>query len=87
MDQQEFAIKAAMQKVMDANLTKGMKQAIGITGKNLNDIFALPCVRPIMKRDDGTFVFKVKLKPRTYEIAHVGDTLVEMEDGTWLIDP
>lgn len=63
------------------------KQAIEITGKNLNDLFALPCVRSIMKRDDGTFVFKVKLKPRTYEIAHVCDTLVEMEDGTWLIVP
>lgn len=39
MDQQEFAIKAAMQKVMDANLTKGMKLAIeveDVLGKNIN---------------------------------------------------
>lgn len=82
-------VNEALQSIVDAPLKKGMKQkqAIEITGKNLNDLFALPCVRSIMKRDDGTFVFKVKLKPRTYEYAHVGDTLVEMEDGTWLIDP
>ena len=41
MDQQEMTIKAAMQKVMDTNLTKGMKLEIEVEDVLGTDIYAL----------------------------------------------
>ena len=54
---------------------------IKFTGKNLNDVFALPCVSKIVK---------VKGQPRleidettVIDIASIGDDLVEYDNGEW----
>lgn len=62
-----------------------MKQRIKIEGKNINDLFALPCVRAINKTGDGSIKLKVKLASRNYEYATIGDWLVE-DNGNWHIE-
>ena len=62
-----------------------LKRKIKFEGKNLNDMFGLPCVKAI---------FKVEAKPvlvllttsvvgRSRTVVEIGDTLVQYEDGTW----
>lgn len=62
-----------------------MKQRIKIEGKNINDLFSLPCVRAITKTGDGSIKLKVKLAARNYEYAAIGDWLVE-DNGNWHIE-
>lgn len=61
---------------------------VKFTGKNLNDVFALPCVRKILK-----IVNKPQLVINPFlmvgnplmDVARIGDELVEYENGQWEI--
>ena len=58
------------------------------TGKNLNDMFTLPCVvgikkvlsNPLLDIDPGLLVC-----PSSARLVRSGDELVEYEDGKWEI--
>lgn len=65
-----------------------MKQKIQFTGKNLNDIFYLPCVAGIEKKDfNQPFLFlKMEWTAYHFSFAYVGDWLVEEDDGTWSVE-
>ena len=64
---------------------------IEFTGKNLNDIFNLPCVWKILKGLDKkpvVVVYNNMLKDqnqRLHDCCYVGDFLVEFENGQWAI--
>ena len=56
---------------------------IEFTGKNLNDVFQLPCVTNIIKiENEPWLVLNVKMM-LYYHIATIGDTLVEYDNGMW----
>lgn len=61
---------------------------IKFTGKNLNDVFALPCVYMIMKVADRPKLF---LLPNMLAVPHLpnevrpGDSIVEYDNGLWQI--
>jgi hypothetical protein len=61
---------------------------IKFTGKNLNDVFALPCVDKIVKIINRPqliiYYFMLADKSKT-EVVRIGDELVEYEDGRWEI--
>ena len=60
---------------------------IKFTGKNLNDVFALPCVDKIVKiinRPQLVINPSVLLKTSP-NVANIGDELVEYEDEQWKI--
>ena len=62
------------------------KQAIAFDGRNLNDIFRLPCVESIDKGENGKPY--VKLYRSCTEgrlIATVGTVLVQFSGGTWQV--
>ena len=61
-----------------------MRQKIHFTGKNLNDIFYLPCVVGIGK--DGSNKPFLCLKNYLLSYAYVGDWLVEEDNGTWSVE-
>lgn len=58
---------------------------IQFTGKNLNDVFGLPCVKAILKVDGKPVLVLMitAMVPRSRNVAEIGDTLVQYEDGTW----
>ena len=63
---------------------------IEFTGKNLNDVFSLPCLKSILKVDDRPILViwgDMMLNPsdRTNACVRVGDTLIEYENGKWSI--
>lgn len=64
-----------------------MKQKIHFTGKNLNDVFFLPCVVGIMKMDSDE-PFLVLRDGMSYgsHYAGIGDWLVEEDDGKWHVE-
>ena len=55
---------------------------IRYTGKDLNDIFGLPCVMGIVKANDQPHVVIRDEK----DSLHPGDELVEYDDETWRIE-
>ena len=63
---------------------------IQFTGKNLNDVFALPCVLSITKtetnRGDETILILKNEFARFSNMVYVGETLVEYDDGTWDVE-
>ena len=64
-----------------------MRQKIHFTGKNLNDVFFLPCVAGILKDGDGPFL--VLCIERMSDCSHyvgIGDWLVEEDDGKWHVE-
>lgn len=79
-----------------------MKQKIQITGKNLNEIFALPCVFKIQKGyimgEQGEPIPSQKLEDSFVEVAfnplldscstwaRVGDWIVEDGNGNWHVE-
>ena len=65
-----------------------MKQKIHFTGKNLNDIFHLPCVGGVLKKDfNKPFLFlKMEQMVDFSRFADVGDWLVEEDDGMWRVE-
>ena len=59
-----------------------MKKKITITENNIAEVFSLPCVRSISKRD-GKICVLARLGKRKYRFCDVADTLVEDDDGIW----
>ena len=62
---------------------------IKFTGKNLNDVFALPCVHKIIKIIDTPQLVletRVMAVPTLTRTARPGDELVEYDDGLWEIE-
>lgn len=63
---------------------------IKFTGKNLNDVFALPCVDKIVKIiDTPQLVLDTRVMafpPLIRTTARPGDELVEYDDGLWEIE-
>ena len=65
---------------------------IEFTGKNLNDVFNLPCVKSIRK---STYDLKpivvlwesYKYSYDSFDEVYIGDILVEYENGKWDIIP
>lgn len=63
-----------------------MKQKITISGNNWNDIFKVPCVEAVYHIPIGG-IFVVALRNNTsYEYAHIGDSLVQDENGKWQVE-
>ena len=63
---------------------------IKFTGKNLNDVFALPCVRKIIKIVNKPHLvinqFMLVDNPLLMDcVAYIGDELVEYDNGQWEI--
>ena len=59
---------------------------IKFTGKNLNDVFALPCVEKIMKCGNRPkLIMDRNMVSNVFNVALVGDDLVEYSDGKWEI--
>ena len=61
---------------------------IKFTGKNLNDVFALPCVRKIIKliNQPQLVIYSDFLSGNPLmDVAKPGDELVEYSDGKWEI--
>lgn len=59
---------------------------IEFTGKNLNDVFRLPCVKTIMKIGAEPVIILSAVKTRESTVCNVGDTLVQYTDGKWDIE-
>lgn len=63
------------------------KRRITFTGKNLNDIFKLPCVECIRKKDGKPLAVLARSYLQTFRaVEHVGDMLVEYGNGLWQIE-
>lgn len=63
-----------------------IKQAIAFDGRNLNDIFRLPCVKSIDKGENGkpyAILYPHHTDGRL--VAQVGDTFVQYATGVWQV--
>lgn len=69
-------------------MRKTMKQKIEITGKNIADIFKLPCVFRISKYPDGDIriEFYANLVKFPRLLARNGDYIIECEDGKFDVE-
>ena len=63
-----------------------MRQKIHFTGKNLNDVFFLPCVAGILKDGDGPFLALRTDYMSGKFFVYIGDWLVEEDDGKWHVE-
>ena len=63
-----------------------MKQKIHFTGKNLNDVFFLPCVAGILKDGDRPFLALRTDCMSGKFFVYIGDWLVEEDDGKWHVE-
>lgn len=64
-----------------------IKQTIKFTGKNLNDVFSLPCVNCIIKLDEKpVVVLSPVFPPERQRFCEIGDTLVEYDNGCWDVE-
>lgn len=65
-----------------------MRQKIHFTGKNLNDVFFLPCVDAIVKEDsDETFlVLNTDCMSDKFSFVYIGEWLVEEDCGKWHVE-
>lgn len=62
------------------------KQAIAFGGRNLNDIFRLPCVESIEKGENGKPYIKLyRSCTEGRLIATVGTVLVQFGNDTWQV--
>ena len=65
---------------------------IEFTGKNLNDIFNLPCVQSILKSTYDLEPIVMLWEDYTLDCSYdkevcIGDTLVEYDNGKWVAKP
>lgn len=61
---------------------------IKFTGKNLNDVFALPCVYKIMKVADRPKLYLLRnmlVVPHLTNVVLPGKSIVEYDNGLWQI--
>ena len=59
---------------------------IKFRGNNLNDVFALPCVEKIQKCGNRPkLIMNRSMVSNVFNVALVGDELVEYSDGKWEI--
>ena len=64
-----------------------MRQKIHFTGKNLNDVFFLPCVVGVMKMDsDEPYLILRDGMSDGSHYAVIGDWMVEEDDGKWHVE-
>ena len=64
-----------------------IKRLIKYTGKNLNDVFPLPCVKAIIKSGDEPILVLWPDKTIGMErTCSKGQTLVQYENGQWFVD-
>lgn len=64
-----------------------INKVIKFTGKNLNDVFDLPCVKAIIKSGDDPIL--VLWSDKTIGVEHTvikGDLLIQYENGKWFVD-
>ena len=64
------------------------KQTIKFSGRNIDEIFRLPCVKAVIKSDNDEPVLIMKpnkMLAQSSCVAFVGDTIEELEDSTWNI--
>ena len=59
---------------------------IEFTGKNLNDVFGLPCLRAILKVEGEPLLSLIPRMMKDVYLANPGDTIVEYDDGTWAVE-
>jgi hypothetical protein len=60
---------------------------INYSGKNLNDVFALPCVKGIIKVNNAPYLVLWRDVVRGEKnIARDGDTLVQYTNGKWSVE-
>lgn len=61
---------------------------VKFTGKNLNDVFALPCVETIIKilnKPRLVLNLSMLVGDPLMDVARIGDELVEYNNGQWEI--
>ena len=64
-----------------------MRQKIHFTGKNINDVFFLPCVAGILKVGGGPcLILCIERTSDCSLYAGIGDWLVEEDDGKWHVE-
>lgn len=63
-----------------------IQRIINYTGKNLNDVFSLPCVKLIMKCEGEPLLILWPDVVRKRNIACPGDRLVEYSNGQWDVE-
>lgn len=60
---------------------------ITYTGKNLNDVFALPCVKGIIKVNNAPYLVLWRdVVHGEKNIARDGDVLVQYTNGKWSVE-
>ena len=66
-----------------------VKQRIKFTGKNLHEMFYLPCVKSVLKSDDDKPILilnpKMLYHCNNTSLVFVGDFVEELENGTWQV--
>lgn len=68
-------------------------RTVRFTGKNLNDVFGLDCVKLIMKigNDEPLLVLRSECLQRSADVckcsARVGEILVQYDNGEWEVQP
>jgi hypothetical protein len=63
-----------------------IKRTIKFTGKNLNDVFGLPCVRAILKIEDEPMLSMIPRMMKNVYLVNPGDTILEYDDGTFGVE-
>lgn len=68
-----------------------IRRVITFTGKNLNDVFGLPCVKLIMKAgDEPLLVLRSECMRRSADVCRcavkVGEKLVEYDNREWEVE-
>lgn len=58
---------------------------IEFTGKNLNDMFSLPCVKAIMKVNNKPvlILYNTAVAFRAYNTVEIGNILIQYDNGIW----
>ena len=60
---------------------------IEFTGKNLNDVFKLPCVKAILKVEGQPMLILYPSKTYGHSFVNPGDTLLQYTDKMWDVEP
>jgi hypothetical protein len=58
---------------------------IEFTGKNLNDMFSLPCVKAILKVKENPvlILYNTSVTFRSHTTVEIGDTMLQYDNGDW----